>query len=142
MMPIEVAETYYNAISTMDSEIMEDCLSKKTGKDDVRLVTTIYVTNKMRQGYEGISDPPRASIWIKNGKPELPEGIWPWGISDLILKEFDDGRIKAQYLLWTPPEGGTQSNETTWSVSRTDILSFTEGRKSWEINTIERTTED
>ncbi len=142
MLPLEVAETYYKAIDNMDSEIMDDCLAKKIGKDDVRLITTIYVTTKMRQGYEGIGNPPIASDWIKDGKPELPEGIWPWGISDLTLKELDNGRIEARYRLWTPPEGGTQSVAASWSISRIDILSFTQERRSWEISGIQRSTEE
>jgi len=142
MLPLEVAETYYKAIDNMDSEIMADCLAKKIGKDDVRLITTIYVTTKMRQGYEGIGNPPIASDWIKDGKPELPEGIWPWGISDLTLKELDNGRIEARYRLWTPPEGGTESEAASWSISRIDILSFTQERRSWEISGIQRSTEE
>ncbi len=142
MPPMEVAETYYRAIDDMDSEIMDDCLAKKIGKDDVRLITTVYVTSKMRQGYEGIGDPPLASDWIKDGKPELSEGIWPWGISDLTLKQLNDGRIEARYRFWTPPEGGTEGGAASWSVSRIDILHFTQGRKSWEISGIQRTTEE
>jgi len=142
MTTMEVAATYYNAINEMDGETMDDCLARKVGKDDVRLINTIYVTTKMRQGYERIGEPPKASDWIKNGKPDLPEGVWPWGISDLTLEELKDGRIEAHYRLWTPPEGGTASDETSWSVSRTDILSFIEGRRSYKISRIERSTED
>jgi len=142
MTTMEVAATYYKAINEMDGETMDDCLARKAGKDDVRLINTVYVTTKMRQGYEGIADPPKASDWIMDGKPDLPEGVWPWGISDLTLEELKDGRIKAHYRLWTPPEGGTAGEETSRSVSRTDILSFTEGRRSFEISRIERSTED
>jgi hypothetical protein len=96
----------------------------------------------MRQGYEHIEKPPVASEWIKAGKPDLPNGVWPWGISDLVLTELNDGRIKARYLFWMPPEGGTENPADSWSVSRTDILSFTQGRRSWEISRIERAKED
>jgi len=142
MTTMEVANTFYDAINAMDTEIMEDCLAKKVGKGDVNLITTMYVTSKMRQGYEGINAPPLAENWINEGKPELPEGTWPWGISGLVLTELKDGRIKAHYLFWTPPEGGTESPVKSWSVSRTDILSFTQGKKSWEISKIQRSTAD
>jgi len=142
MSPVEVAETYYEAIDAMDSETMEECLSKKTDRGDVRLVTTVYVTTKMRQGYEHIEMPPVASEWIKAGKPDLPDGVWPWGVSDLVLTELNDGRIKARYLFWMPPEGGTENPADSCSVSRTDILSFIQGRRSWEISRIERAKED
>ncbi len=142
MPPMEVAETYYRAIDNMDSEVMDDCLAKKIGNDDIRLITTVYVTTKMRQGYEGIGDAPKASEWIKSGKPELPEGVWPWGITDLTLNKLNDNRIEARYLFWTPPEGGTESGTSAWSVSRIDILHFTQGRKSWEISGIQRTMEE
>ena len=142
MTPLQVAETYYGAIDAMDSAIMNDCLARKTGKDDIRLIDTVFVTTKVRQGYEGLGDPPRASDWIRDGKPELLAGVWPWGVTDLELKELTNSRIEARYLLWTPPGGGTEGETTAWSISRTDILSFTEGRKSWEINAIDRITED
>ena len=139
MSAMEVAETYYNAINEMDAETMDDCLGKKAGKDDLRMVNAIYVTAKMRQGYEGITPPPMAEEWIKNGKPELPDGLWPWGISNLKLKQLSEEQIEARYLLWVPPEGGTEASR---SVSRTDILSFIQARRSLEISDIQRTTED
>lgn len=142
MAPMQVAEVYYGAIDAMDSETMGDCLAKKTGRDDTRLVDTIYVTTRVRQGYEGTGEMPRASQWIADGKPELPSGIWPWGVSNLELKNLGRNRIEARYTLWTPPEGGTDAAITSWSTSRIDILSFTEARRSWEISDIQRTTED
>ena len=142
MTPMQVAETYYGAIDAMNSAIMNDCLAKKTGKDDIRLIDTVYVTTKVRQGYEGLGDPPRASDWIRDGKPELPAGVWPWGITDLELKELTGGRIEARYQIWTPPAGGSEGGINAWSVSRIDILNFTEARKSWEISAISRITED
>lgn len=142
MAPMQVAELYYGAIDAMDSEIMGDCLAKKVGRDDTRLVDTVYVTTRVRQGYEGTGDMPKASEWIADGRPELPPGIWPWGISNLELKDLGGNRIEARYRLWTPPEGGIDANITGWATSRIDILSFTEARRSWEISNIERVTVD
>lgn len=138
MTPMQVAQTYYGAIDALDSETMGDCLAKKTGRDDSRMVDTVYVTTRVRQGYEGTGEMPRASKWIADGKPELPPGLWPWGVSDLELKELGGNRIEARYELWTPPEGGIEADITGWSTTRIDILSFTKAKKSWEISGIDR----
>ena len=79
-----------------------------------------------------------AAEWLAAGRPELPTGVWPWGITNLKLTELGDGRIQAEYLLWTPPqeEGATQPV----GIPRRDILTFAEGRKTWEIISIDRST--
>ena len=138
----QVAEVYYSAIDAMDSQLMDDCLAKKVGKDDVRLVDTVFVTTKVRQGYEGTGEMPIASDWIESGKPDLPAGMWPWGISDLKISDLGGDRIEARYNIWTPPVEGREAEISAWSTSRIDILSFIEGRKSWEISNIDRTTVD
>lgn len=137
MMPLEVARTYYEAIDTLDSEAMDDCLARKVGKDDTRLVEMVFVTHKVRQGYEHIEALPNAAEWLAAGKPELQEGILPWGITELELTEQGDGKIKACYSLWLPQaeEGEEQAPAGN---PRIDILSFTKARRSWEISGIER----
>ncbi len=136
MQPLEVAEAYYKAIDDLDLETMDDCLAKKVGKEDTRLVEMVFVTHKVRQGYEHLGDLPRASEWLAAGKPELQQGIRPWGITDLRLTEMKDGRIEARYQLWAPQE--TAEGMEPEGIPRTDILTFTEGRRSWEISGMER----
>jgi hypothetical protein len=138
MTPMEVAATYYDALNSLDSERMEDCVSGRVGREDQRQVDMIFVTHKVRQGYEGLGELPKAAEWLAAGRPELPTGVWPWGITNLKLTELGDGRIQAEYLLWAPPqdEGATQPV----GIPRRDILSFAEGRKAWEIISIDRST--
>ena len=137
MEPMEVAKTYYEALNALDSETMGDCLAKHVGKEDVRRVDMIFVTHKVRQGYEGLRDLPNAAEWLAAGKPELPEGIWPWGVTDLDITELGDGRIEARYLLWMPREGEEAAGKPM-GTPMTDILSFNETRRSWEIVGIDR----
>ena len=75
MSRIQVAQTYYEAIDSLNSELMDDCLAKGTGKADKQQVDMVYVTHKVRQGYEGLGELPRAGDWIRDGKPELPKGF-------------------------------------------------------------------
>lgn len=140
MQPLEVARTYYRAIDLMNSETMDDCLARKVGKADKQHVDMVFVTNKVRQGYEGISAPPRAEDWLAEGRPELPTGVWPWGITDLELVENHDGSITARYGFWYPREGTDPS--AARAEIRVDTLVFTEARKSWEISSIERLVEN
>ena len=140
MPPLEVAATYYDAVSRLDSETMDQCLARKVGKDDQRQVDMIYVTHKIRQGYEGLGNLPSASEWLAQGRPELPEGIWPWGVVNLELQALPDGRIQARYELWSPAEGSEDGEPASIKgQSREDILTFTQGRRSWEISGIDRT---
>ena len=140
MTPVEVAAAYYTAIDSLDAEMMDDCLAPKTGKNDLRQVNMVFVTNRVRQGYERLGDLPKASEWIAAGKPAPENGMWPWGITNLELTELSDGRIRARYIFWTQPESDDKNDPPTEpaAIQRRDILSFTEGRRSWEISNIDR----
>ncbi len=134
----EVARTYYKAMNNLNSELMGQCLARKVGKNDTQMVDTIYVTSKIRQGYEGLGDLPDVSQWIKDGRPEIKDGMWPWGITELSISSLPDGRVHASYRIWFPPEaGGTKA--VFEGVMRQDVLSFTQGRRSWQISEIQRT---
>ena len=78
MSRLEVARTYYQGINSLDSELMDDALARNAGKNDLRQVNMVFVTHKVRQGYEGLGDLPLASQWLAEGRPELAEGVWPW----------------------------------------------------------------
>ncbi len=136
MSPSEVAATFYEGIDSLNSEMMDDCLAGKAGKTDRQQVDMIFVTNKVRQGYEGISDPPSAEDWIADGKPELPEGVWPWGITNLELDVISQTRIIARYEIWYPQQG-TDISEAS-GERRVDTLELSEGRRNWEIVSIDR----
>ena len=133
--PMEVAKLYYQAINNMDMETMADCTAEKAGKNDINFVTTIYVTSRTRKAYEHINGPVPADKWVEQGKPELPEDSWPWGCSDLKLTALQENLIKAEYLFWMPPE---QDKKTGKIINRTDILTFRQGKKAWEIISINR----
>ena len=135
MTPMEVAETYYSAMSALDAETMDDSLHRGVGKTDKRQVDIIYVTHRVRQGYEGLPDLPSAAQWLADGQPDLPPGLWPWGVTDLELRALPDGRIEARYRLWTPGESEPENFEVT---PRTDLLEFREFRRSWRITEIQR----
>ena len=140
MAPFEVAQTFYEAIDRLNSQVMDDCLARHVGEDDQRHVDMIYVTHKVRQGYERIGELPRAEDWLAAGKPELPEGVWPWGIVNLSLTEQPDGSIEALYELWGPvePVEGQSEPPAPRGVQRRDVLRFKQGRQSWEISEILR----
>jgi hypothetical protein len=142
MSAVQVAEVYYEAVSSLDSETLEVCLARKADRRDARMVEMLYVTSKMRQGYEGIGAPPPAEQWIREGKPELPYGVYPLGASGLELKDLGQGRVEARYLFWGPPDGETGLEGTREPVPRIDVLTFVQGRKSLEIVQIDRRIPD
>lgn len=137
----QVAETYYRAITDLDSAAMRDCLGRGIGREDLNMVDTVYVTQRLRQGYENIHSFPTAAEWRDSGKPELAEGVRPWGITDLRLIPWADRQLKTQYKLWSPQEEGSPADSGYSGQWRQDILSFEKTRRSWVITGIERSVQ-
>lgn len=107
MIPREVVETYYGAIGALDHILMDACVIKNVGKEDINLVTHYFVINKVRQAYE--MDSPGiipAQQWIDSGAAPTTAAVF--GVSDLRLEGLDtdeqDGEVsfKATFLLWLP----------------------------------------
>jgi hypothetical protein len=111
MTPMEVVETYYGAIGALDHILMDACVIKNAGKEDINLVTHYFVINKVRQAYEmntpGIIP---AQQWIDSGA--APTAAAVFGVSDLRLEGLDtderDGEVsfRASFLLWLPQSRG------------------------------------
>lgn len=136
MAPIQIAATYYEAINSMQSDTLNAILARSADRQDLRIVNMLYVSGMVRESYEGIGTPPRASDWIRDGRPELPPGLFPWGVSDLRLEILGKDRVVARYLFWAPPS--EEAVEMPVPIARIDILTFAQRRKSWKISGIDR----
>ena len=98
----EVIETYYRAIIDMDTEIMEDCLEKGIGKNDINEVTQLYVISKVRTGYEGKSGLISAQEWNDGVITILEPGDQVYGIADLEITSSGNNIFYADYIKWYP----------------------------------------
>ena len=152
--PLEISWRFYQAINEMDVETMRDCLARKTGRNDLRMVELLYVTNRIRLGMEGHNTLVEARNWLASGRPPLPEGTSVWGITDLKIRSLprqnpaapgDTETIEARYQFWfpSPPPDNPETSAPAHPVplTRKDILHLALGRRAWKIIAIERDEE-
>jgi hypothetical protein len=152
MTPSEVAEMYYNAIGTLDHTVMEACVTDGAGKDDINLVTHLFVISKVRQAYEAKTDyimP--ASRWLARGSPL--EGNMVIGVTDLklevIKEDTQEAKLEAGYFFYFPAEmaeakeNPSRAEEAPFlapkNIYTRDILTLTFRKDRWRISHIERT---
>ena len=53
--PQKVVETFYDSMNSLDHEAMQACVIGTAGQEEMSQVTTLYVTSRVTQGYEGKS---------------------------------------------------------------------------------------
>ncbi|MDR0412138.1 MAG: hypothetical protein LBH75_09255 [Treponema sp.] len=148
MTPLHVVETYYTAMGNLDHIVMNGCVLKKAGKDDIDMVTELFVLSKVRQAYE-IGKPPSiisAQTWLENGAQ--PTTAIVFGISHLEVKPLsvEDGEVsfRAEYKLWAPAFNPSPNDETLDSPRipgeqpRVDEISLALHKGLWRITEIKR----
>jgi hypothetical protein len=67
---LQVVESFYSAFNHLDTIALDECFSKKSGKQIKNAIATIYVTGKMQSVYNrghGFLTPAQ---WIVNASPE------------------------------------------------------------------------
>jgi hypothetical protein len=85
--PAQVVQTFYTSMNTLDHQAMQACVIGRAGRDLVNEVTTLYVTTRVTQGYEGKSNVISAAEWDRQGRPEIPSPATVYGVTGLSLKE-------------------------------------------------------
>jgi hypothetical protein len=108
MSPREVVSAYYGAFGELDHQLMEACVTGKAGKEDISMVTNLFVISRMRMAYElnagGIVP---AQKWLDTGAPAVSGTVF--GVSDLKIEPGPGGSggeelsFRARYRLWVPP---------------------------------------
>ncbi|MDR1566551.1 MAG: hypothetical protein LBS48_04610 [Treponema sp.] len=157
MTPVEVAETYYGAFGTMDHILMDACVINKAGKEDVNMVTNLFVITRVRQAYESMGESAvTAQEWLEAGSPETDKTVF--GVTGLKLRTLDgdegDGEVSfmAGYTLWVPAgfdgeEEELPSQEEMMNNPRprppsgieiSDRLTLSFHKDAWRISKIDR----
>lgn len=135
MNPAEVAETYYNSFAALDHATMDACVSGKAGKQDINMVTSLYVVTKARQAYELNRENFISALrWLEEGRPETDRIVF--GITDLKIRilSWDDEKasVESSYILWMPGESSVEDHAIK------DRLEFACRKGSWRITKIVR----
>jgi hypothetical protein len=160
MEPQAVINAYYQAFGELDHAMMDACLAKGAGKDDVDMVLNLYVINKVRQAYEMNRAPNfmSAAEWEAQGGGPVTAQVF--GVSGLLVEhiaggeETEETRWQAAYTLWLPyqaagaesapaAEGAAEAGMPALpqGIRHTDILTLARRRGNWRITAIERVTE-
>jgi hypothetical protein len=135
----QVVEAYYGSFNDMDQVIMEDCIEKKLGKGDVGEVTNIFVTSRVRMGYEGSSGIINAEEWVESGRvaPAFGESIY--GVAELEINDLGSGVFRVVYEKWLPGTADDSDISDTkpappYGLKITDLLTLEEQKKgNWLI---------
>ena len=85
--PSQVVETFYTSMNTLDHQTMQACVVGRAGREQINEATTLYVTSRVTQGYEGRSNVLSAADWDKQGRPKLVSPTTLYGVTGLTLTE-------------------------------------------------------
>ncbi len=101
----QVVRLYYASMSSLNSQAMQDCVVGGAGKGAINQVETLFVINRVREGYgQGTFLP--ASQWKEMGAPPLKSGQSVFGITNLVVSPAGTNEFLARYDKWVsiPPK--------------------------------------
>ncbi len=129
----------------MDTELMEDSVKKGIGKNDINIITQLYVISKVRTGYEGTSGLLSAQEWNDGLIKEIKPGEQVYGIADLEIRALGNSRFQVNYIEWNPYMEDDPEPDKIYPPVKTyikDILTLNREKDIWKIINIERTIEE
>jgi hypothetical protein len=147
---VTVVKSYYTAVTALDHEMAAACVTGGAGKDDINMVTSLYVASKVREAYEARTVFISPEEWRESGGATAKA---VFGIDGLRLEGIDtdesDGRLsyRAEYLFFNPyPDSGTAAPAENESppplpagIPCTDELVLEKDKKGlWHITGIRR----
>ena len=103
--PRQVVETFYLAMNSLDSVLMEACVVGEAGKPEITEVTNFFVVSRVTLGYEGRSSIIPADRWDQQGRPALASPQTVFGVTDLsITAESPEPEpvFLVTYQKWSP----------------------------------------
>ncbi len=98
----QVIEEYYISQNELDLQKMEASLAKKVKNPAAMEVTNLFVSRQTRQAYEGITTQIDPNTWIEQGKPDLLEGTFLYGVADVRVRALDSQNYEAVSVLYSP----------------------------------------
>lgn len=114
--PIQVVETFYHSINTMDFETMQDTVIGDTGNHEISEATYSFVIFKMKKAYQSDQGTIIAGDWERQGKPNLKGGQLLYGVSDLHIETLNvvpNPVFIVTFTKWVPEEAVTDADQKT-----------------------------
>jgi len=150
--PRQVVESFYSSMNTLDQTMMQACVIGKAGQGEINETTTLYVTSRVTQGYEGRSTIVSAAEWDKAGRPALTSPRTLFGVTGLTLTQEQDAPgpvFLVKYDMWNPagvPDTGKAPSMDAAPVSEghhvVDRVSLKIDRGDWLIERIDQVSSD
>jgi hypothetical protein len=149
--PARVVETFYTSMNSLDHQAMQACVVGRAGREQVNEVTTLYVTSRVTQGYEGKSNLVSAAEWDLQGRPKIPSPATVYGVTGLSLKEEQPAPVPVflvRYDKWNPAPPPDTAMPAVMEPPRSEGHRIVErvwlkqDRGDWVIYKIDRIGED
>jgi CRISPR/Cas system CMR-associated protein Cmr5 small subunit len=149
MSPVEVVRTYYKSINALDPVTLGDCVVGDAGKEEVDVVTNLYVITRQRMAYESTSFFISAEEWDRKGRPELQPYTLLFGVTQPNITEMHgepDPVFHARYEYWNTEAVETEGQEGNaqllyYGKKVEEKLSLRKDRGDWVIFKIEKLEE-
>ena len=133
-------------MNTLDQSTMQACVVGRAGKGEIDEATTLYVTSRVTQGYEGHSNIVNAAEWDKAGRPPLKPPMTLYGVTGLTITEEqgEPGPVyQVKYDKWNPAPPadaapGADVVPRSEGHAVTDRVWMKRDRQDWVIYRIDR----
>jgi hypothetical protein len=148
----DVVRTFYNSITTLDHEVMEEATVDGAGSGLIREVTGVFVYARMRLAVEMSEAFLNPQTWRDQGMPDLPDGKNVYGIANFTIEaqrspDPDEEVFRVRYEKWNPeqpteqtPSGRTEQVPTGTRI--TERVFLRKERGNWLIYRIDRVNEE
>ena len=147
-LPRAVVEAFYTSMNTLDLSTMQACVVGRAGKGEIDEATTLYVTSRVTQGYEGRSNIVNAADWDKSGRPAIASPMTLYGVTGISVTE-EQGEPRPVYLVkydkWTPAAPadaapGADVTPRSEGHAVVDRVWLKQDRRDWVMYRIDRLT--
>jgi hypothetical protein len=151
--PRKVVETFYLAMNSLNTTLMEACVVNKAGRAETGEVTNLYVISRVTTAYEGRASIVPADEWDRNGRPALDPALTVYGVTGLsIVEEAGEPApvFRVDYEKWaparSPDDDASPSSPPTGPRFEgrkiADRVSLRQDKGDWVIFSIERISSD
>jgi len=142
--PQQVVETYYNSITNLQYDAMQDCIANNADMHMIDYVSQRYMQFKLRMRYEREQFLFSADKWVKQGRPAINTDKVLWGIADFKILNKTEKAFLIEYEFWEPETQPSKSQniENTQNLYRgtkfREKVYLKRKKDMWVINKIER----
>lgn len=112
MDPVQVIEEYYVGQSELDIQKLEASLAGRAKSPVSMEVSNLFVTRQMRLAYEGINTVIPAPQWNAEGRPDIPDYAYIYGVDDVRVHQTGDDTWTAVSTLYSPYDYEAKASET------------------------------